>query len=28
MDSIDKGILKILLKDARTPQRRIAIMLG
>ncbi|QXJ31366.1 winged helix-turn-helix transcriptional regulator [Saccharolobus shibatae] len=28
MDSIDKGILKILLKDARTPQRRIAMMLG
>lgn len=28
MDSIDKGILKILLKDARTPQRRIAMILG
>ncbi|WP_338604158.1 winged helix-turn-helix transcriptional regulator [Sulfolobus tengchongensis] len=28
MDSVDKGILKILLKDARTPQRRIAMMLG
>lgn len=28
MDSIDKGILKILLKDARTPQRRIALLLG
>jgi DNA-binding Lrp family transcriptional regulator len=28
MDSIDKGILKILLKDARMPQRRIALLLG